>query len=386
MSLRIGGFHPGDLIPDSIENVAEKIADKIEDAAGRARAAIAGFDRFSPERVTPPHRDGRMRITTYNVFGGPRNYEGVLETLRRADSDLVGLQEVSREDAERLARDLGMHMVFYGRPGIPFEAKAGKAILSRYPIEGARHEMYGLSVADHVRAMWRHGNGSLGGFLEAAAKTELMERRGVLEATVRVGARKIAFLDTHLTLRDAELNAAQLRELSEKAASYRKRGYEVVLVGDFNTNLAISGGKGKGAIAAGFDDQTDTVREFRTRYGKGPGNIGHPENAKAAAKLAKTLRPAWDATDRHHSITAGDPEMTPAEARALLKRRKPKRGSDEWARLTAAADGFTHLGANKRFDNVLVSPGLRVSNVAIDMTSTASDHQAVTAELNLRPT
>jgi endonuclease/exonuclease/phosphatase family metal-dependent hydrolase len=394
---RISGFDPGNWIEraaDKVEDVVDTATDVARTAGGVVRAAVRGpsstdrteipkGDRFSPARAAKPSAAGNLRVASYNVYLGPKDYDGVLATLKRTNPDVVGLQEVKRDAAEKLARELGMHMVFYGKPGIPFEAKAGKAILSKYPIETAHHDMFDLSVNDHLKAMWRRGNGTLGGFLDAVAHTELMERRGVLEATIQAGGKKIAFLDTHLTLNDADLNAAQMRELAAKSEALKKDGYEVVLVGDFNSNLAIKDGAPTTGGTA-FADATESAAEYRARYGKTAGNIGDADDLAAAARLTSILSSAWETAASRSAITPGDAELTPDEARAALAERKPAKGSDEWKRLTAAADGATHLGANKRFDNILVSGGLPVAKVAIDMMSSASDHQLVAADLQIR--
>lgn len=337
------------------------------------------FDRFTPSQAAKASQGTRMRAMTYNVMLGGKDYPGIRATIRKADPDVAGLQEISRTNAERLARDLGMHVVFYGERKAPFQDPVGKAILSKYPLATARHELMNES-RDHWEAIRRYAASSGKSLKDAILHTELGSRRGVLEATFEAGGKRFAMLDTHLTLKDAQLNGKQLAELQRRAFELEAKGYEVILVGDFNSNLALRGGtttEGKG-----FTDETDTVSEWLQRYGRpSPGNIGHADNMRAADALRGSLNSAWEASDRRYAVTAQDAELTPEEARALLAAGNVKRGSEEWKVLVAAADGVTHLGAEKRFDNILVSKDLQVEAASIDMVSKASDHQAVVADL-----
>lgn len=345
---------------------------------GFLKNLLSPMVRYSPETVQPPKGDGKLRVASYNIYLGGRDYAGVLATLKQKDADVIGLQEATRASAERLARDLGMHVVFYGRK-LPLLSHSGKAILSKYPIEAVGETTFG-TLGDHFQALKRYAARPDKTWLDALGK-ELVERRGALEATVKVGDRRVTMLDTHLTLHDARLNALDMRALQRRAAELKRQGHEVVLVGDFNSHLGIKpDGVDRGAA---FVDETDTKGEFRARYGKSAGNIEHPENAEAASALGRELRSAWDAARKRYAGTGFDAELTPEEARERLAKEAPKRGSEAWKVLTGAADGLTHLGANKRFDNILVSEGLPVVEAAIDMRSKASDHQAVVADLAL---
>lgn len=358
--------------PSALRHVASRPAGFVENL-------ISPTVRYSPAAARAPKADGKLRVMSYNILLGGRDYPGVLATLKRADADVVGLQEASRESAERLAKDLGMHLVFYGSH-TPLLSHSGKAILSKYPIEATGETTFG-KIRDHFRAMKRYAARPDKSWFAAIFKTELKERRGALEATVKVGDRRVTMLDTHLTLNDAELNALDMRALKQRAAELKRAGHEVVLVGDFNTHLGI---KQKGVDrGAAFVDETDTKAEFRARYGKGAGNIQSEANMTAATELTTELGSVWDKASKRYALTDFDAELTPDEARERLSKQAPKRGSDAWKVLTGAADGLTHLGANKRFDNILVSEGLPVLEASIDMQTKASDHQAVIADLAL---
>ncbi len=337
------------------------------------------FDRFTPSQAAKASQGSRLRAMSYNVMLGGKDYAGVLATIRKANPDVAGLQEVSRSNAERLAKDLGMHVAFYGERKAPFQEPVGKAILSKHPLETARHDLMGESK-DHWEAIKRYSASSGKSLKDAILHTELGSRRGVLEATFEAGGKKFAMLDTHLTLKDAQLNGRQVAELDRRAKELEAKGYEVLLVGDFNTNLSLKGGKTTDGKA--FADQTDTVAEWKQRYGHpNAGNIANADNMRAADGLRGTLQSAWETSDKRYSVTTRDAELTPEEARALLAEGKAKPGSEEWKVLASAADGVTHLGAAKRFDNILVSQDLHVTEAAIDMVSKASDHQAVIADL-----
>lgn len=337
------------------------------------------FDRFTPSKAARASGGSHLRAMTYNVMLGGKDYPGILATLKQANPDVAGLQEVSRENAERLAKDLGMHVAFYGERKAPFQEPVGKAILSKYPLESAQHELMGQSK-DHWEAIRRYAGNTGKSVKDSILRTELGSRRGVLAATFEAGGKKFAMLDTHLTLKDARLNGQQLDELRRRSREYRAQGYEVILVGDFNTNLALKGGET--TDGKGFADPTDTVSEFKQRYGHpSAGNIADPDNMRSADALRSELQSAWESSGKRYSITAKDAELTPEEARELLAKGEAKPGSGEWKVLAAAADGVSHLGAAKRFDNILVSKDLRVKAAAIDMVSRASDHQAVIADL-----
>lgn len=369
---------------ESLGGFFEGLKDKMGEALLGGYHAVGGlldsFERFSPDRASRPTEGNRLKIASYNVMLGGKDYPGILATLRKANPDVAGLQEVSRENAERLGRELGMHVAFYGESKGPFDSPVGKAILSKHPLASAKHDTF-LSTDAHWDALQRYAKAKDKPIRDAVFHTELSSLRGSLEATFTAGGRKFAVLDTHLTLNDPQLNAAQLAILREKAAAYEAKGYQVVMMGDFNTNLALS--NGASTPGAAFSDETDTVAEWKARYGKGSaGNVGDAANMRAADALRQELKPAWEAAVKRYSVTTHDAEMTPDEARALLAKGDVAKGSPEWKVLAAAADGITHLGADKRFDNILVSEGLEVREAAIDMTSKASDHQIVTAEVS----
>jgi endonuclease/exonuclease/phosphatase family metal-dependent hydrolase len=118
-------------------------------------AAFGGATLAAPRPGAGPAPGEALRVCTYNVqqgydARGQRNVEGQLALLRRIDADVLGLQEsdTSRaaggnDDLVRYMADrLGMYS-YYGPSTVA--GTFGIALLSRYPIEGARtFYMYSL--------------------------------------------------------------------------------------------------------------------------------------------------------------------------------------------------------------------------------------------------
>jgi endonuclease/exonuclease/phosphatase family metal-dependent hydrolase len=208
---------------------------------------------------------------------------------------------------------------------------------------------------------------------------EPLQTRTVLHAQVKVGGKPVDLLDVHQSLAQTDGNTAQLGFLADLAARWEKEGRVVVAGGDFNTNFAITRA-GKAEPKGSYETPTDTLPEYADRYrGWTPGNVADPANLAAVERLKATMADYWSA-DRRAVLTA-DGATTPEAARAALAARAP--GSAAHDALLLAADGASHKGAHKRFDNVLVSRNARVTAATIDQTATGSDHQPVYADLAL---
>ena len=350
----------------------------------RTWGAIAGLfrDLFAPmwrsaafAPPQPPPDRGGLRVASYNILLGGQRLDAAIRDLQRLDADVICLQETSRAATEAIARTLGLHVAFYAQRG-PVKGSL-KAILSRYPIEEAEDRRYPVPltqrlgvVADQLKAR----NWSL--------FAEPLEGRSLLRATIRVGDRRIDILDTHLSLGDGRANASQIAALADYVAARKAEGRTVIAAGDFNANLALATRPGRppAADAAGrYDTPTDTLAEFRDRYGVGPGNIARPDVQAAASRLLGTMRPHWDAPDR--SVIVEGAPLTPEQARAELAAGRAPVGSARHKQLLLAMDGATHLGARKRFDHVLATPDVRMASALVDQSATGSDHQPVLAEV-----
>lgn len=165
-----------------------------------------------------------MRVMTWNLwwrFGNWRERQpAILETLRREEPDLVGLQEVWAEDganqAEWLAKELGMHYAFgassdqkrwQDRIGDP-SAGFGVAVLSRWPLRD-----------------------------EQVSDLPLDPSRPLLSATVDAPHATIPVFTTHLSalpLGGTARRLAQLDFVSQRVAALGTTDHPAIVLGDFN--------------------------------------------------------------------------------------------------------------------------------------------------------
>ncbi|MBM3268683.1 MAG: endonuclease/exonuclease/phosphatase family protein [Candidatus Sericytochromatia bacterium] len=378
-----GEVRPGKIARDTYASAVPRPAPSLwERVKGWASGAATWLhnvfdheDRWTNPAARPPATPGKLSVLSYNILLGGKYLEQVEHELRDLDADVVALQEANLASVRHLAEKLGYHYAFASTAG----HVAGKAILSRYPIE---------SFADrpiHEVPLWKR----IGAYWQVSAsqgdweKVEPLYQRSALRATLSVGGRKVDVLDTHLALGHAGSNAAQLRVLTDLAKQSVSKGHSVVVAGDFNTNFALAG-KGEADPAGRFATPTDTVQEFLDRYPRSVvGNIATPEDKAAVDALLGVLDNSWDAAAERR-IRRGDDASDPAAALAALGAGQAAPGSAAFDRLMNAADGVSHQGANKRFDNVLVSPDIQVERASIDHGATGSDHSPVLAVLSWR--
>jgi len=178
-------------------------------------SATAGW--VPPERV-----ETRMRVVTWNVWWrfGPweARQPAILETLRSLDADIVCLQEVwETRDGESqpraLAEALGYQYVAAAGLGLDLAPESlGNAVLSRWPITGARAA-------------------------SLPAPQGLDELRVILRAEVGGPRGPIEVFSTHLNWRMDQSHVRQLQVAAacEFIASTRDaRTFPPVLCGDFN--------------------------------------------------------------------------------------------------------------------------------------------------------
>jgi len=167
-----------------------------------------------------------MKILTYNIRNwqnrdGESNVEQVLEVLRQAEADIIGLNEVRHPHPspesdlpalDFLARELGMQAVFGPsfQPQDAFhlpEVMSGNALLSRWPI---------LAAAAHHLTPVVHN------------------QRGLLEARVLLPDQSpITLYVTHLEPKREDVRDQQVR--SALSWTVRDRGKPHALLGDLNT-------------------------------------------------------------------------------------------------------------------------------------------------------
>jgi endonuclease/exonuclease/phosphatase family metal-dependent hydrolase len=157
-----------------------------------------------------------LTVMTFNIrhaegMDGKVSLERVLDVVRRAEPDIVALQEVDRnkyrsgfqDQIVDLAGSLAMNWC-YAASLVKGISQYGNAVLSRYPI--------------------------------IANKTEVLpgpdgkERRTVLYVVVKLGTLRLHVYNTHLGVTDAERaeQCAGLRKLLERAPK------PAILMGDFN--------------------------------------------------------------------------------------------------------------------------------------------------------
>lgn len=327
----------------------------------------------NPALPSRPGDPGKLSVVSYNILLGGQRIEQAEQALRRLDADVVCLQEASLESAQRLARNLGYHLAFATTPLRP----AGKAILSRYPIERLEDRPFeSVPFLQRVGAYYRESVMN-----RQYDQTEPLAKRSILHAQLRVGDRIVDVLDNHLSLKNAQSNAEELQELAAYARKLARQGHTVIAAGDFNTNFALAG-EGRVADAAGrLETPTDTIEEFAARYPRSiGGNVVAPADKAAVDRLAAELPNFWTAAPDRQVIVRGR-TMTPEEALEELRSGAVPPGGARYLELLKAADGITHLGANKRFDNIFVSRDARIQRALIDQTSKGSDHQPVLAEI-----
>jgi endonuclease/exonuclease/phosphatase family metal-dependent hydrolase len=160
-----------------------------------------------------------FRVMTYNIHHG-QGTDGQIDLKRIAalikneKADIVALQEVDRGTVRTGRRDLPTELAkltgmnFHFAKNIDYQGgEYGNAILSRFPILETTNLLY--------------------------QKLHPHEQRGLLQAVLDVGGRKLLFLNTHL---DYHENDAQrllnVKQMKQALNAHPK--LPVILCGDFN--------------------------------------------------------------------------------------------------------------------------------------------------------
>lgn len=182
-----------------------------------------------PPASTPSGPDAALRVMTFNIAAGNGSLARIAETIREADVDIAGLQEVDVAWSERsafvgqadsLARLLGMEVRFApiyrianADPSKP-PREFGVALLSRHPFVGFTN-----------RAITRHST--------VTPDAPPAPMPGLLDATVNVHGTRVRAFVTHLDYRaDPAVRRTQVGE------TLRALGNDTVtatlLIGDLN--------------------------------------------------------------------------------------------------------------------------------------------------------
>jgi endonuclease/exonuclease/phosphatase family metal-dependent hydrolase len=199
---------------------------------GRAPAVVRHDPRMIPDGPLPydagygPLLDTRVRIATWNLWGryGPweARLPAIIETLRRVDADIVGLQEVWEDDhrsqASELAAALGYAEPVYAANLERDGARSGNAVLSRWPI--TRHA---------VRTLPREAKG---------VSDDEDEERLVVRAEVDGPRGPIQVFCAHLSWRadHSAIRQEQAAEICRFVRESRPRSFPAVVLGDLNAD------------------------------------------------------------------------------------------------------------------------------------------------------
>lgn len=170
----------------------------------------------------PENETVSLKVMTYNIAGaaastGVRSLPDLAEVIKKADPDLVAIQEVdvftTRNGKDvHLARDLaalsGMDYWFFAKAMDFHDGEYGDAILSKYPIKESK--------AYTLTGDWE-GQG--------------IETRSLASIIVEVGGRDICFISTHY---DHTSNQWRTLQANETVEIVRNLDMPVILGGDLN--------------------------------------------------------------------------------------------------------------------------------------------------------
>jgi endonuclease/exonuclease/phosphatase family metal-dependent hydrolase len=174
-----------------------------------AVVAFALQPAISPE----PTEHGSVSVMTYNIhqaFGldNKLDLQEIVDTVRRVDPDIMGLQEADAGRVPSLSVDqvlwLSRKLNMYSAYGPSWGSTYGVAVLSKYPI--VEHHRYLLTSEEQQRAC--------------------------LETRIDVQGQNLSFFSVHLGLNVEERE----RQLDELLAYTVQAPAPQVLVGDFNAN------------------------------------------------------------------------------------------------------------------------------------------------------
>ena len=240
--------------------------------------------------------DPAFRVVTFNVKFSLHPDRAIALFREHAElpgADVVALQEMKEDAAERIARELGYDYVYYPSAYHPSaKGNFGNAVLSRWPIV----EDYKLPLPHQSR--WRK------------------LQRAACVAVVQVGERRLRVYSVHLETAFG-ISRKQREEQARTIIEDAERHPEAVLAaGDFNSRW-IGGSFERAGYRWPTKDLGDTLKWFAWDHVFVKG-LPVPEKPQAGivrdTKGASDHRPVWIALDLPGLEAPGDPKVSSTAA------------------------------------------------------------------------
>ena len=191
-----------------------------------AAACSIGLTTLS-DTASADHLNTEVKVMSWNIAGGscashvdPGVMAARIKELRdRHNVDVFGLQEVHKDQAQRIATDLGYNY-FFNMYFVPTSCNGtrGNAIISRNTIE----DRFFLE------------------FSASAQSSEETEKRNALGVKIFRDGRRVFVFTTHLTVKSGEdtgsapIRAKQAIEARQFAERYNTYPFRAIFTGDFN--------------------------------------------------------------------------------------------------------------------------------------------------------
>jgi endonuclease/exonuclease/phosphatase family metal-dependent hydrolase len=192
----------------------------------------------------PPPTEPVLTIATYNINWGNADLPGVARTIRKAEADIVALQEVNAVSESHLRKRFGRdypHSVF--KPG---DAASGFGFLSKRPLANVRflepkHGFFGTYLADVM----------------AGGKSIQLVNVHLQPAIPKDGAGAAAIIALY-----QKTETTRAKEM-ERIGGHLAKNRPVVVLGDFNS---LPGGMATAPLAGrGFKDSFAETNPDRTQ-------------------------------------------------------------------------------------------------------------------------
>ncbi len=178
--------------------------------------AVLGLSWPAPGAEPPPPSAPVLTVATYNINWGNADLPGMARTIRKADADVVALQEVNAVSEAALRKRFGRdypHSVF--KPGA---AASGFGFLSKRPLANVRylerkHGFFGTYIAD----------------VQAGGKSIQLVNVHLQPAIPKDGAGAAAIIALY-----QKTEATRAQEM-KRIAGHLAKDRPVVVLGDFNS-------------------------------------------------------------------------------------------------------------------------------------------------------